>query len=189
MKRKQRAWLTVPFLGLFLLAALCGCGQGETPVEQPKAPAQVSEPYEIQKDDAGGCMILQEGAVVGGVEWIPYPGAEEVDFAACLEPTAEEAAREPLGQVLATLFDQRLGEDAEAPDYSASVSNVADLEVTFATDQGSEAHYLAASGDAFYNIWFREGVLLPGTERELLDELLAEAQSEAEAVGSDSGAQ
>ena len=61
MKRKQRAWLTVPVLGLFLLAALCGCGQGETPVEQPKAPAQVSEPYEIQKDDAGGCMILHLG--------------------------------------------------------------------------------------------------------------------------------
>ncbi len=176
--KDRKTWLIAALVSLFLLAALCGCGQGETPAEQPEAPAQTSKPYDIQKDDGGGCTILQEGAAVGGAAWLPYPGAEELDFAACMEPTAEAAAREPLEQVLAALWDQRLGENAEAPDYSASASLVADLEVSFVTDQGSEDHYLTASGDAFYDIWFQEGVLSPGTEREILDELLAEVPVE-----------
>ena len=164
--KDRKTWLIAALVSLFLLAALCGCGQGETPAEQPEAPAQTSKPYDIQKDDGGGCTILQEGAAVGGAAWLPYPGA------------AEAAAREPLEQVLAALWDQRLGENAEAPDYSASASLVADLEVSFVTDQGSEDHYLTASGDAFYDIWFQEGVLSPGTEREILDELLAEGPVE-----------
>lgn len=182
--KNRKAWSAIALVSLFLLAALCGCGQEETPDSPPAETSQTGEnagttgekAYELQADANGGYTILQEDAVVGGAAWLPYPGAEQVDFAACLEPTAEETDREPLQQVLAALWDQRLGQGAETPDYTASVSNVADLQVSFATDQGSESHYLVASGDAFYDIWFQEGALPSGTERSVIDELLAEVQ-------------
>ena len=182
----RNTWLCLALVSLFLLAALSGCGQdsGESPAEDPAQTEETGTPedptqtssYELQAGEDGSYTVLLEGETVGGADWLAYPGAGDIDFAACLEPTAEDAAREPLEQVLDALWEQRLGEGAEAPDYTASASSVAGLEVSFATEQGSEDHYLAASGDAFYDIWFQEGALAPGAEQEILQELLAEVE-------------
>lgn len=158
----RNTWLCLALVSLFLLAALSGCGQdnGENPVEEP---AQTGSSYALQAGEEGSYTVLLEGETVGGAAWLAYPGAEE-------------AAHEPLEQLLDTLWDQWLGQGAEAPDHTASVCIEADLEVSFVTDQGSELHYLVASGDAFYDIWFQEGALPLETEREILYELLAEVQ-------------
>lgn len=183
--KHRRPWLALTLTSLFLLAALAGCGAQEEPADQPAEPAatqtetdqgETAQDYTIQPGEDNTCTILQGEDVIGGADWLAYPGAQSAEVAAGLGADGTEAGKEALEQVFTALWAQRLGEGAEAPDYLASASTAADLEVSFTTEAGGEDHYLIARDDAFYDVWFQEGALSDGTQGTIVRTLLADLE-------------
>lgn len=179
---------------LLLALALCACGQTQ---ETPPAPSGVgsadqenttpsegmtataSQDYQVTPGEDGTYTVTLDGAQVGGSAWIPYPGADQVDFAAYFDmndiPGEWEPVKEggPVEEILQAMWAQRLGPGAK-PDHMASNSTVADLEDSIVTDQGGETHYLFAEGDRVYDAWFQEGALTGQQMQAVLDTSLPE---------------
>lgn len=63
-------------------------------------------------------------------------------------------------------------QDPETP-AAETDSDSADVEVTFATDQGGETHYLFLQGENFYDIWLQEGALSPEAGQAAMDRIMA----------------
>ena len=138
-----------------------------------------SQDYRVTPGEDGTYTVTLDGVQVGGSAWIPYPGADQVDFAAYFDmndiPGEWEPVKEggPVEEILQAMWAQRLGPGAK-PEHVASNSTVADLEDSIFTDQGGEIHYLFAEGDQVYDAWFQEGALTAQQMQAVLDTSLPE---------------
>lgn len=174
MKHKKFALVLA---GLLAAAALCGCGQqdttaGETQTGDTKDTQTTATPksYTMQQTDTGAYTIAIDGKkVVGGADRLDCIG--DVDIAAAFDTT--QGASEQLDPILTSLFNLRLGYDAEKPDYSAGISDVADMEVSFAGTDGEETDYVFAKDGNYYVVWFQNELLTTGEQRSALATLKA----------------
>lgn len=148
----------------------CALAGGYTTAPEP-ATTPSAHDYTVTPGEDGTYTVTADGVQVGGAAWIPYPGADQVDFAAYFDVYDTAANREPAEQVLRAVWAQRLGPGAE-PDHMASGSDVADVEDFIVTDQGGENHYLFMDGDRIYDAWFREGALTGQQMQAVLDSAL-----------------
>ncbi len=191
----QRILSPVPMparLCILLAAALCllalsACGQTQDPetpaaetetastAAQPEAaPAEQAQDVEVTRGEDGRWTITREGTTIGGAGWFPYPGGDKLDFPAYFDPANPNADRESVREMLQALWEHHLGQSAPLPDYILSSSDSADVEVTFATDQGGETHYLFLQGENFYDIWLQEGALSPEAGQAAMDRIMAD---------------
>ena len=148
----------------------CALAGGDTTAPEP-ADTPSAYDYTVTPGEDGTYTVTAGGVQVGGSAWIPYPGADQVDFAAYFDVYDAAANREPAEQVLRAVWAQRLGPGAE-PDHMASGSDVADVEDFIVTDQGGESHYLFMDGDRIYDAWFQEGALTGQQMQAVLDSAL-----------------
>lgn len=183
--RSPHLWmLSAAFLCLLVLSA---CGQAQTPeapaaetdtanpaAQAEAAPVEQAQDVEVTRGEDGRWTITSEGTTIGGAGWFPYPGADKIDFTSYFDPTNPNADRESVREMLHALWEHRLGQSAPLPDYILSSSDIADLEVTFATDQGGETHYLFLQGEKFYDIWVQEGALSPEAIQAAMDRIVAD---------------
>lgn len=170
MKKK----FALALAGLLAAALLCGCGQQDTTTSETQTSdtkdtqtAVTPEKYTVQQTDTGAYTIAKDGQKVGGADRLDCVG--NVNFAAAFEKT--QGAAEQLDPILTSLFNLRLGYDAEKPDYSAGISDVADMEVGFVGTDGEETDYIFAKDGEYYAVWFQNASLTAGEQRSALAEL------------------
>ena len=176
MKHRKQL-IPLALVGVFVAAALCGCGQQDTAASETQTSdtkdtqtAVTPKSYTMQQTDTGAYTISIDGKkVVGGADKLDCVG--DVDIAAAFDTT--QGASEQLEPILTSLFNLRLGYDAEKPDYTAGISNVADMEVSFMGTDGEETDYIFAKDGQYYVVWFQNKNMTAGEQRSALATLKA----------------